>query len=76
MNGILTTTTAGLTPGKNYYANTKGDLIADSDYAGRTVGSAVDYYTVYDYTHKCYVTMDSKVGLATSTNSLFVQVVV
>ena len=66
----------GLMPGKVYYGNTNGELVASTSYIGQnnrySTNSKSDIYYIYDSQHNAYVTLDSKVGIATATDTLFV----
>lgn len=69
---------SGLTPGKYYYTNTEGNLIAGNDYAGRSSsgtsspdGSSLYYVT--DSTNDALVMNDGLVGLALQNDQLYLQ---
>ena len=78
VNGVMDTTATGktLTPGMNYYANTKGDFISGQVYAGRgssQTSDGVEYDYIYDETHNALIMTNSKIGLATTPYNLYVQ---
>lgn len=71
-----------LTPGKVYYSNSKGDLVASNSFAGHSnslsisgLNSQSNLYYIYDADNNAYVTLESKVGIATAKDTLFVQTI-
>ena len=87
VHGNVAYSANNLVPGKKYYTTTKGNLVADNNYAGRGAGycPASAYSSspsgsgctgyVYDASTKAMISLDSQVGLAVSTNSLSVTAV-
>ena len=78
INGVIDTTATGkvLTSGLTYYSNSKGDLVKGAVYAGRggsenSEGEELGY--IFDEDHNAYVTVDSKIGIATSSFNLYVK---
>lgn len=67
---------SGLLPGKVYYGNTNGELVASNSYLGQnnhySTNSQLDLYCIYDSQHNAYITLDSKVGVATASDTLYV----
>lgn len=69
---------SGLTPGKYYFTNTKGNLVADEDFAGRSgqcSGSTSAKCTgyLYDEASQTIVTLgDSRVGIAIAEDTIVV----
>jgi hypothetical protein len=71
---------SSLQVGKIYYVNTKGQLIASSSFAGQDSSIPVsglsgdgNIYYIYDSVNNAYITLNSKIGIATSSNTIFVQ---
>ena len=64
-----------LNTGYVYYTNTMGTVIQGNSYYGRDVSgaSSTEYYYYYDATSNTILTLDSKIGFATATDTLFVQ---
>lgn len=80
LSGSVSGLSTSLTPGKVYYTNTKGNLVAAANYAGHSNSMALaglngqsKIYYIYDSANNAYVSLNSKVGLATSSDTLFVQ---
>ena len=72
----LTSSTAPqLAPGMNYYANTMGEVLSGGTFYGRGGSSAYSsaYYYVESADGSTIVTLDSKVGVATAANAIYVQ---
>jgi hypothetical protein len=76
----VVTSSNNLIAGKKYYATTKGNLVADNNFAGRGAGYCPATTTtiaatgctgyVYDAATNVLVSLDGQVGLALSTNTL------
>ena len=62
----------GLTTGVNYYTNTMGNVLASTSYYGHeSTGDSSTYFYVDN--GNTIVTLDSKVGLATASNAVYIQ---
>lgn len=68
--------TAVLTPGMSYYCTSMGTVVSGNTYYGRE-GSSVSgsgegsaYYYIDDVVSNTIVTLDSRIGVATASNTL------
>jgi hypothetical protein len=68
---------SNLTAGYMYYTNTKGELVTDGKYYGRSPGTSSISADEYDYvsttTGSSMVTLDSQVGLAISSDTVLLR---
>jgi hypothetical protein len=81
VSGSVTSSSSSsaLQAGKVYYSNTKGKLVASPVFAGQehslfsSSSSSGNVYYLYDSLENAFVTLESRIGLATASNTLFVQ---
>lgn len=68
--GTVSFEQGGLSTGRVYYSNTKGELIASDSYWGRESAAQFYYYT--DASTDTIVAQDAKVGFASTTTAIVV----
>lgn len=68
---------SGLVPGLKYYTNTMGQMMTvGSAYSGRVCSAspnADEYYYIFDEDSNTIVSLDSQVGVASSSSSILIQ---